>query len=62
MNIQILKTKVSDGKQVAESSKKTSTMTFRLDEEIIEKLRAEFKNRHISSLYWINRIYLEELE
>lgn len=36
-------------------SKKTNTMTFRLDEEIIERLRTESKNREISTNTLVNQ-------
>src|SRR5690349_460572 len=36
-------------------SKKTNTMTFRLDEEIIERLRIESKNREISTNTLVNQ-------
>lgn len=62
MNVQILKTKISDGKQVAEISKKTSTLTFRLDDKIIEKLRAESKNRQISTNTLVNHALRRFLE
>jgi len=44
------------------STKKTATMTFRLDEEIIEKLRVESKNRAISTNTLVNQALKRFLE
>lgn len=43
-------------------SKKTTTMTFRLDEEIIERLRTESKNREISTNTLVNQALKRFLE
>jgi len=43
-------------------SKKTSTLTFRLDDEIIEKLRVQSKNRQISTNTLVNQALRRFLE
>jgi len=48
--------------QVEGISKKTSTLTFRLDDEIIEKLRVQSKNRQISTNTLVNQALRRFLE
>ena len=43
-------------------SKKTATMTFRLDEDLIERLRSESKNREISTNTLVNQALKRFLE
>jgi hypothetical protein len=47
---------------VEEISKKTSTLTFRLDDKIIEKLRGQSKNRQISTNTLVNQALRRFLE
>ncbi|MGI0026814.1 MAG: CopG family ribbon-helix-helix protein [Nitrosopumilaceae archaeon] len=47
---------------MVQSSKKTATMTFRLDEDLIERLRAESKNREISTNTLVNQALKRFLE
>ncbi len=47
---------------MASSSKKTATITFRLDEDIIERLRTESKNREISTNTLVNQALKRFLE
>jgi predicted transcriptional regulator len=44
------------------NSKKTTTMTFRLDEDLIERLRIESKNREISTNTLVNQALKRFLE
>ena len=44
------------------SSKKTSTMTFRIDEDILNKLRSESENRETSLNTFVNQIFKRYVE
>lgn len=44
------------------STKKTTTMTFRIDEEIMNKLRAESENRETSLNTFVNQIFKRYVE
>ncbi|HEV2192648.1 MAG TPA: hypothetical protein VGR54_03405 [Nitrosopumilaceae archaeon] len=44
------------------TSKKTATMTFRIDEDILNKLRAESENRETSLNTFVNQIFKRYVE
>ena len=41
------------------ATKKTSTMTFRIDEDVLNKLREESEHRETSLNTFVNQIYYE---
>jgi hypothetical protein len=47
---------------LSQSTKKTSTITFRLDDDIVKKLRSESGNRHVSTNSLVNQSLRRFLE
>lgn len=60
--LQVLNDKLSINKRMSQTTRKTSTITFRLDDEIVQKLRSESGNRQVSTNTLVNQALRRFLE